>query len=298
MDELQMVTELADVPAPDASHVASVREALLAMARTDAHPRRSGRILAAAAVVAAVGGGSVYAGLRLSAASPSTNTTIECGPDTYIPTESGNPVADCYAALARSEATVPPLVGWITPGGLVAVLPQSDPPPAGSRPLPAGFQVSAPIRYVNDALGDQAGPLSTGCLSPAEATSYAEGVLATAGLGSWHVSVTPSGSSCDAYVAVVDAGSSSVGLRGFASTPGSANVENELDQTLQGQLRSTCTSAASAMALARGDAQHLSIPSDALSVSDGGVIGTTGCATAFVEPGGDVDVVVWTVPAT
>lgn len=300
MDEMTLVAELGRTSDAEQVHLDDVRRVLLDAASERGTARRRGsRLLAAAVAAVALGGGSLYAAVRLDASSPTTNTTIECGLDTYIPSESGNPVGDCYAAMARNGAPVPALEGWITPSGLVAVLPEAVEPPAGSRPLPAGFQISAPIRYVNDALGDQAGPLSAGCLSAQAATTYVEGVLGVAGLGSWHVSMTGDDAACPSYASALDPQTQTVSVSAFASSPGAdaGNVGTTLDDELGRQLAATCTSAAAALGLASDDASKLGVPSSALSVSDGGTIGATpGCARAFVEPAGDLDVVIWVVP--
>lgn len=300
MDEMTMLAELGRVPDADPQALADTRASLLAATRAG-RPRlvRSGRLIAAAAAVVALGGGSLYAGLTLSTTNPTTTTTIECGPDTYIPTESGNPVADCYAALARSESQVPPLEGWITATGLAAVLPVGTAPPAGSHPLPAHFQVSAPIRFVTDALGDQAGPLATSCLTAQQATRYARSVLGVAGLGSWQVSVQGDGGTCPSYFAAVDAGSSAVDLQALGSSQGAGanNVGTRLDDELKEQLGATCAAAPDAVALAQRDAAALGIAADTMTVSNGGTVGAApGCAAAFVEPAGFLDVVVWTAP--
>jgi hypothetical protein len=299
MDEMTLVTELGRTVPAEQLHLDGVRSALLEAANERGTARhRTSRLLVAAVAAVALGGGSLYAAVRLSSSSPTTNTTIECGLDTYIPSESGNPVGDCYASMARTQSQVPPLEGWITPTGLVAVLPQSVGPPAGSRPLPSGFQISAPIRYLNDALGDQTGPLSTGCLSSQAATSYVDQVLNSAGLGTWQVALTGGGGACPAYAAAVDPGTTTVAVSAYASSPnaGAGNVGTTLENELGRQLAATCAPAATALALAKDDATQLGVPSSVLSVSDGGTIGSTaGCARAFVEPGGDLDVVVWIV---
>jgi len=251
----------------------------------------------AAAVV--LTGGSVAAWAVVSSQTdPRTMTTIECGRDSYIPVETANPVIDCYAALAIQEATVPPLTGWITPTGLVAVLPTGVSPPTGSRPLPESFQVDAGIRYVNDALGDVAGPLQSGCLGPSAAIAYATSKLDFAGLRGIQVTVRPSSSAsaCPSYASILDTQRTSVELipMGSWTSTEAKNVTIVLDQQLAHQLAATCASTSDAEALARSDAASLGIAANGLLLSDAGAIGRAPhCAAAFIEAGGSVDVVIW-----
>jgi hypothetical protein len=275
----------------------------------DAPQRRRGwlqhRVLMSAAAMALVGGGSAVAVAALArTTNPTTMTTIECGIDTYIPAETGNPVLDCYNAL-EEQGTVPPLTGWVTPTGLVQVLPTGDHPAVGSTPLPPGFQVDAGVRYITDSLGDAIGPLLSTCMTPSVARAYAEGQLSVAGLTGWHVRVNaPSGASaCSGYAAVIEPRSTTILLQSTASSPtgDSGNVTIRLDVLLHAQMVSgpdaVCLSTSSAEAVASRDAASLGIASDTIVISDAGSVGTgPTCATPFVEPAGNVDVVLWQTP--
>ena len=312
MDQLRAVG--AKVPHASEERLEEVRRQLVeAGARSHLSERRRRlpqRALAAVAAVALVGGGSVAVwAIAFRTSNPVTNTTIECGPDTYINAEGASPVLDCYDALSAQGGNVPPLLGWITPGGMVAVLAKGDAPPRGSTPLPSSFQVSAGVRYATDALNDTVGPLQLGCLSASSATAYAAGQLAIAGLVEWRVDVgTPSGptesASCTAYVGVIDAQAQEVVLQpGPGSLPqDNDNPEVRLDDLLHGQLvagsGAHCLDIAAAERLASSDAARVGIPSDEMLISDAGAIGATAraCATPFVEPAGDVDVVLWMAP--
>jgi hypothetical protein len=235
---------------------------------------------------------------------PKTTTTIECGTDTFIPVETASPVADCREWLSSQGGTVPPLVGWITPRGLVAVLPDGVAPPADSTPLPSGFEVDAGVRFVTDALGDAAGPLAAGCLSPTAATQFAKGQLAIAGLTWWHVAVDTSrgATSCDAYAAIVNAPSATVVLDEYGASQGATSdpvtrLEAELHAQLVSGPNAQCLTTRAASVTASRDAAALGIASDAVVISDAGRIGRgERCATPFVEPGGSVDVVLWQEP--
>jgi hypothetical protein len=311
MDELTVLTELGDVAVAEPAPLASARAQLVAEARgtpsvQGSRRRVPGRVLAAAAAFTLAGSGAAYAGIVLTQSSPSSNTTIECGYDTYIPTESGNPVADCHAALAREGGVVPPLIGWVSPTGLVVVLPRGDRPPAGSTPLPSAFEVSAGVRFVTDALGDQVGPFATGCLAPAAAVADVRSLLALAGLTEWSVSSPSAGgsASCLGYAGVVEPASQTVVLAASAASRAvGGDPGSRLDARLRAQLEdgpsASCLSSTQAIALAEQDAGDLGIAADALTVSDGGAVGSAArtCAEAFVVPAGFVDVIVWEVPA-
>jgi hypothetical protein len=312
MDILEHLREVRSVPQASPEKLDAVRNALVATASaaatvtgTSASPRCRIRrvpqrvLVAAAALV--LTGGSVAAWAAVSSQQgPRTMTTIECGRDTYIPVETGDPVLDCYAALANQESPVPSLTGWITPSGLVAVLPAGEAPPLGSRPLPASFQVDAGIRYANDALGDVAGPLQSGCLDPTSAIAYATATLSITDLRDFAVTVDSSSTpyACPSYTPVIDPGRASVELvpTGSWNSSAATNVTVVLDQRLAKQLSDTCTTTGAAEALARSDAGTLGVAPHALLVSDAGSReSSASCATAFVEAGGSFDVVIWQV---
>ena len=316
MDVMNQLTAIGMAPTASQDRLDAVRRRLLeeAEASGPSRPRRfrvPQRALTAVAACALVGGGSVALWAAVSRTSnPVTNTTIECGADTFIPVESGNPVLDCYNALARQESVVPALVGWVTPSGLVAVLPKGDRPPTGSTPLPASFQVDPGIRYITDSLNDAVGPLELGCLSTSAATAYARSQLSIAALSSWRVTVgnwdgPGSSAPCWSYVGAIDASSETVVLAPMpASSAQSDNLGVRLDLLLQSQLVTGPSArrldAAAAQTTASDDAERLGIASDAITISDAGPIGAPGttCATPFVVPAGYYDVVLWLAPRT
>lgn len=309
MDRLH---ELRHVEPPARAQLDDVRSQLLHEARGAAaaprRARRRRRIAASAAALALVGGGSVAWASAQRSSTARTGTTIECGLDTFIPVESGNPVLDCHNALARQDPNVPQLRGWETPSGFVAVLPVGELPPPGSTPLPARFQVDAGIRYATDAFADTTGPLVTGCLTSRAAVTYASHQLAIAGLTGWRVVLqSPAGTapSCASYPAVVDASTSTVQMMQGAGSPRrGTDVASRLDDLLQSQMTdgpdAQCLGASAAVALAEHDARALGIDASAITVSDGGTIGASGprCAAPFLVPAGYFDVVVWMAPRT
>lgn len=310
MDQLQAIGEVTDV----SEARLSATRALLVEASSSprgheaGRPRAPRRVLSMVAALAVVSGGSIAAWQLVSrTVDPSTTTTIECGQDTYVPVETADPVLACHDALARLGGTVPPLTGWVTPTGLIDVLPTGTTPPAGSTRLPSHFQVDTGVRFVTDALGDEVGPLATGCLSASAATSQVTSDLTLAGLPGWHVELSSGGTTftCPAYVSTVDASTRTVSLDAIQGGPVQGTAPDvRLDELLHRQLATgsdaRCMSTADATALATRDAARLGIPTSALTVSDGGTLGASGstCATPFLVPGGFVDVVLWQTPSS
>jgi hypothetical protein len=298
----------------------------------ESHP---GIKAAAAAAVFATGGVTVWAASG-GHTNPRTNTTIECGYNTYIPVESGDPVSDCRNVLHRQDHQVPPLAGWITPTGLVAVLPKSDLPPVGSVPLPEGFHENDSVLYLDDEMNDVASPIATGCTSAASARGFASKELGVAGLSGWVVKVRPAapygdgsrrgaehvGSAvegspklgpvtrepsgrgpCSIYVSLTDASSKTLTLvpEPYSASP---NVTVSLDKKLHSQLASSpdarCVAPADAAALVKQDARDLRIDVRSVIVSVGGAIGkgSPKCSIATLDPAGGIEVTVWIVPGS
>ncbi|MGO9197257.1 MAG: hypothetical protein ACLQK4_09025 [Acidimicrobiales bacterium] len=255
---------------------------------------------AAAAAVLATGGVTVWAAVGRPT-NPRTNTTIECGYNTYIPVESGDPILDCRNVLRRQDHRVPALAGWITPTGLVAVLSKSDRPPAGSVPLPKGFHEKGFLLYLDDEMSDVAAPIATGCRSAANATGFASKELGVAGLFGWVVKVRQGAGSCSIYVSLTDASSKTLTLipESYNSSP---NVTVSLDKELRSQLGSSpdarCVAPADAAALVKQDARALRIDARSVIVSEAGAIGTGSpkCSIATLDPAGGIEVTIWIVP--
>jgi len=309
MDVIDELRALGTTAPPSTATLDATRAAILEMAHDAPQRHRrwlQHRVLMSAAAMALVGGSSaVVAAAFARTTNPTTMTTIECGIDTYIPAETGNPVLDCYNALEEQGGTVPPLMGWVTPTGLVQVLPTGEHPAVGSTPLPPGFQVDAGVRYITASLGDATGPLLSTCTAPSVARAYAEGQLFVAGLTGWHVRVNAQSgtSACSSYAAVIEPRSTTIELQSTPSSPSgdSGNVTIRLDDRLHAQMVSgpdaACLSTSSAEAIASRDAVSLGIASDTIIISDAGSVGTgPTCATPFVEPAGNVDVVLWQTP--
>jgi hypothetical protein len=258
-----------------------------ARARVTGRSRRWAVPLAAATFLAGAGA----AAWAVTRSDPTTATTIECGTDTFIPVQSGDPVVDCRNALAREETSVPPLEGWITPGGLVAVLPKGVAPPTGSTPLPSAFAVDSSVLYVSDVLGDEAQPIATTCTTSNAAVAFARSQLALAGLVGWVVQVQPStgqGGPCAGYSGYLDASSHTVVL-----TPMPVSSPNSVDVRLDERLRTH-----QAATLVRSDANELGLAPADYSVNVASTIGEnqTTCALVTIDPVGSIQATIWQVP--
>lgn len=265
-----------------------------------------GRRLGAVAAAAVVASGALTAWAVTNETNPRTNTTIECGYNTYIPVESGNPLLDCHNALAEQGSRVPPLVGWITSTGLVAVLPAGEKPPQGSIPLPKGFRERSSVLFVNDITNDVAQPTASTCTTGGHAEQFGERVLALAGLVGWQVRIRPASGSCLGYTGLVEPSSRTLTLiaASIAPSSGDDNPSLALDRRLRRQLGTSpharCVSPSGATALADRDAAAVGIAKDAMIISQAGQIGVGSprCAIATLDAGGGTDVTIWVVPAS
>jgi hypothetical protein len=321
MDLLQLLEEAGATAPPSRECAEHVRSQLLAAARVPAHapaktsPRRRGRTrrwvapFAACAVVL-----TSAAAIALNHSNPRTTLTIECGTASYIPSESGDPIADCRQALVHQGMHVSTLVGWITPTGLVAVFPKGQEPPPGSTPLPVGFRQDRSVLFVNDMLNDTVSPLATQCNRANEAVAYASRYLDIAGLLDWKVKVRhPSNAesaNCLGYFGLTDAPSRTVtlipqpapNLTGTNKVIYDANPGVRLDRLLHTQLLDLsgphCMTLANAAALAERDAHLLAIPTADVTITQAGSIESSGptCAVPAIDPAGALEVALWAVP--
>ncbi|HEV3212055.1 MAG TPA: hypothetical protein VGZ03_01530 [Acidimicrobiales bacterium] len=310
MDLYEALREARTTPDPEPSVLEHARRQLVAESRRARRYRsyRGARrwVASLTGVTLLAGGGA--AAWAITRGDPQTGTTIECGPSTFIPVQSGNPVLDCRNALAHLESTVPRLAGWITPTGLVAVLPWGQRPPAGSRPLPANFEVSRSILFVGDVLNDEAQPTVSDCTTASSAVAFAYAQLRVAGLGGWTVQVRAeqsSGVGCTGYTGYLDPSTATAFLVPVSlSTAARPGVDVRLDGLLRAQLVSgpsaRCDTSAQAATLVTEDAVGLGLAPSQLSVSVAGAVASTSptCAIVTIDPGGSIEAVVWQVPAS
>ena len=152
------------------------------------HRRRRLVLAVAALAVVAIGTAATWVVLHKTPAQETTS--VECvikGVDAIIPSSSGNPAADCAAEWLREEsAAAPPLRAYDNGFGGVSVLPRSETPPAGYRPLRAQ---DVALIELQDSLDDVIDGLNSACLDPAAATRLAKAKLARFGFTGWTVGV-------------------------------------------------------------------------------------------------------------
>lgn len=151
------------------------------------HRRRLVLAVAALAVVA-IGTAATWVVLHKTPAKETTS--VECvikGVDAIIPSSSGNPAADCAAEWLREEGTAaPPLRAYANGFGGVTVLPRSETPPAGYKPLRAQ---DVALIELQDSLDDVISGLNSACLDSTAATRLAKARLAEFGFTGWTVGV-------------------------------------------------------------------------------------------------------------
>jgi hypothetical protein len=153
-------------------------------------PRRRGRslVLALAVVVAVATAAAAWAALH---GSPARETTsVQCliqGSDAVIPSTSGDPAHDCAVDYRREfGTTAPALVAYDNRHGGVTVLPRSEQPPHGWKPLRSQ---DVALIELQDSLDDYVNGLNASCLGSSAATSLARTELAKFGFVGWTVAI-------------------------------------------------------------------------------------------------------------
>jgi len=148
------------------------------------------RVVLAVAVVALAVTATAATWVVLGKAPARETTSVECvikGVDTIIPSTSGDPAHDCAVEWKRELGNVaPPLAAYDNGVGGVTVLPRSQTPPAGFKPL-ASQEVA--LIELQDSLDDFVNGLNSSCLTSAAATSLIQGKLAQFGFTGWTVTV-------------------------------------------------------------------------------------------------------------
>jgi hypothetical protein len=115
---------------------------------------------------------------------------VIAGTDTVIDATSGNPAADCAAEWRRELGTPAPLlVAYANVDGGVTVLPQSEKPSVGWRPLPSQ---DVALIQLQGSLDDYINGLSSSCLNSSAATAFARQQLNSLGLVHWTVNLRSS----------------------------------------------------------------------------------------------------------
>jgi len=191
---IESLRRLAPVSDADAAAVfgAGGREELLAGIAT-LRPGRSVRrrrlAVAGAVLVLAVTATAATWAIVASTAARET-TSVECvisGVDTVIPSSSGDPAYDCAVEWQREQGTTPPPLAAYDNGlGGVTVIPRSQKPQAGWKPLQSQ---DVALIELQESLDDVINGLNSSCLNGAAATRLAEAKLAQFGFTGWTATV-------------------------------------------------------------------------------------------------------------
>jgi hypothetical protein len=312
IDSLRRLSPVSDVDAA-AVFGAAGREELLAGVtrlpfgrgmRAEQTPRRRRPVLALAAL-ALVGIATAATWAALSSGPARETTSVECvikGVDTIIPSSSGNPVTDCAAQWQRDEGTAaPPLRAYDNSFGGVTVLPRSETPPSGWKPLQSQ---DVALIELQDSLDDAIAGLNSSCLDGTAATSLTQRKLAEFGFIGWtatlrsaSTSLSPNAtnaaptvrSSSACYDAeYIDPSSSTVQLIPIgAPTTTDSTVKNLADELRP--LTQSCKSLPSAVAAVRAAASELGLSESARTYQlDAATDNSLRCASIYETVGGTI----------
>lgn len=154
-------------------------------------PKRSKRrwLLPAAAAAVLVTSAGAWAAIRNDGP---TNLGISCpanreGSVAGVQATTGDPVADCATTWVElNGGDAPAMTAYVNPDGDVRVVLAGEPAPEGYAPMPdARFDTK--LIQLQEALDDISGDLPHGCLTEAEARSFAQQQLDRHGLSDWTV---------------------------------------------------------------------------------------------------------------
>ncbi len=243
-------------------------------------------VLALAVVVAAATAAASWA---IFGSSAQETTSIECviaGTDTIIPASSGDPAADCALQWQRDLGTTPPpLAAYDNGNGGVSVIPRSEQPHSGWKPLPGHSQNVALIQ-LQESLDDYINGLNSGCLNRAAATRLARARLAGLGFRGWTVTVRNQGSCTNADV--VDPASETVTLIAGAAATGPETTFEKLADKLR-PVAKRCQSLPSAVASVRAAAGDLGLSESARTYElDAVTDNSLRCAAIYETVGGTI----------
>lgn len=198
MDSLRRLSPVSDRDAAAAFGAAGREELLVGVTRlpfgrrvrVPYAPRRRRRLVLALAVLALTGVATAATWAALRPGPARETTSVECvikGVDTIIPSSSGDPVADCKTQWQRDEGTAaPPLRAYDNTFGGVTVLPSSETPPSGWKPLQSQ---DVALIELQDSLDDAIAGLNASCLDGTAATALTERKLSEFGFAGWKVTL-------------------------------------------------------------------------------------------------------------
>jgi hypothetical protein len=266
IDSLRRLSPVSDASAAAVFGVAG-REELLAgvtglpLCRHAERPRATRRrrplVLALAVVVLL---GTAAAAWALFRSSAQETTSVQClikGSDAIIPSTSGNPAHDCAVDWNREFGTAaPPLAAYDNGLGGVTVIPRSEKPQAGWKPL---LSQDVALIQLQDSLDDYIGGLNSSCLDGNAATALARARLARFGFTGWTVSLRDGSATGTCVTAdIVDPGTQTVMLIPTGPPLAPATTQQKLAARLR-RLTQACESLPAAVAAVRSAASSVGL---------------------------------------
>jgi hypothetical protein len=222
-DPTELLARIAPISDADAADVFGAGKEHLLDAITQLSPGRSRRVprrplaiaLAVLAVAAATG-----AGWAVLSPGPARETTgvacvIHGHLATVIDALSGDPAADCATIW---PAPVPKLQAYDDGTGGIAVIPASEPAPAGWTPIESQ---DVALIVLQERLDDHINGLESTCFTSAQATTFAQQQLDGLGLAGWSVDTRSGDGQC--YGGLADAEAKTVTLLPMGDPSGPAN---------------------------------------------------------------------------
>jgi hypothetical protein len=251
-------------------------------------PRRR-RLVLALAVLALLGVATAATWAALRPGPARETTSVECvikGVDTIIPSSSGDPVADCQTEWRRDEGVAaPPLRAYDNTFGGVTVLPSSETPPAGWKPLQSQ---DVALIELQDSLDDAIAGLNASCLDATAATALTERKLSEFGFARWTVTVRSadagSGSCYDGEY--IDPASSTVALIPIGDPQ---TADPTVKKLAERPITQTCESLPAAEPAARAAADGLGLSESARTYElDATTDDSLHCTSIYLTVGGTI----------
>jgi len=196
IDSLRRLAPVSDADGAAVFGVAGREELLAAvtdlpLGRRDPRPRTTRRrrpLVLALAIVLLLG--TAAGAWAIFGSSAHETTSVECviaGTDTIIQATSGDPARDCAVTWKHDTGTAaPPLAAYDNTLGGVTVIPRSEQPRAGWKPLQSQ---DVALIQLQDSLDDYINGLNSSCLDGTSATALARTKLARFDFTGWTVSL-------------------------------------------------------------------------------------------------------------
>lgn len=177
-------------PVPDPSQLPDGPETLtddiIGTARPVSQPRKHFRrplVISTAAFAMVLAGAAAWV-----ISSPEETTLILCNGEVTMEARSGDPIADCAAAMRRLGIEPVALVAYATDRGVVAVFEEGTDVPSSWQLLAEGFSQNIETIELREALDDIATGVESGCYTNDEAIAIVERELAVSSLD-WEIAI-------------------------------------------------------------------------------------------------------------